>query len=99
MIKATGHGPDGPVLFLGLSSQNVARLFADQPIVVDAEPLGLPPMKIVILAGVTEEVIAKTLSDHVRVTHREEPQAQATVSMRWDDEQGHWCIAADVPPR
>lgn len=67
MIKATATSPDGPVLLLGLSGENVARLFADEPILIDTTELGLPPMKIVIVAGKTNAEIMKTVSRHVAI--------------------------------
>lgn len=59
MIKARGRTGDGrPVVLLGLSGENVARLVADEPIVFDLAQLGLGPCRVVILYGRTEEEIA-----------------------------------------
>lgn len=62
MVKGRGVGKDGrPFVLLGLSHENVARLFADEPIVVITS---LPPDKgvgleggpdIILIAGTTEE--------------------------------------------
>lgn len=62
MIKGVGRGPDGrPVVFLGLSAANVARLMADQLIHLDLAELGLPACTVVILGGHTEADITRRL--------------------------------------
>lgn len=69
MIKATGRSADGtPVLVLGLSGENVARLMAKEPILVSKETMaemGFPSMHVVIVGGRTEEAIAEELAEHV----------------------------------
>lgn len=68
MIKALGSWGDGrDLVLLGLSHENVARLFADEPIQVDLSappPVGLAlkdwPV-VVILAGSTEESMLAAL--------------------------------------
>lgn len=63
MIKALLREPTGaPVIVLGLSGENMTRLLADEPIVVQLADLGLPPGKILIMGGRTEEVIAADLT-------------------------------------
>lgn len=69
MIKATAHTPDGPVLLIGLSGENVARLYADEPIVVAAEELGLPHLQIVIVAGRTDDDITAAIRRHVPIRY------------------------------
>lgn len=65
MIKGSGKTPLGlPVLFLGLSGENVTRLAAGEPIVVrpsEMAGLDLPVMSVVIGYGRTEEDIVETL--------------------------------------
>ncbi|MFF9310113.1 hypothetical protein ACF1BS_04295 [Streptomyces sp. NPDC014748] len=63
MIKALLRETAGTaVVVLGLSGENMARLMADEPIVVQLADLGLPPMKILIMGGRTESDIAATLA-------------------------------------
>ena len=62
MIKARGRDGDGnPAVIIGITDENWKRLRTGgdegigQPIMFDLRQLGLPPMKIVILGGKTEE--------------------------------------------
>lgn len=77
MIKALLREATGaPVVVLGLSGENMARLMADEPIVVQVAELGLKPMKILIVGGRTEEAIAAKLAEQLgqrRTTVRQEP--------------------------
>lgn len=61
MIKAGGKtGLGQPLLFLGLSGENVTRLAAGEPICIgsgDLAALGLPAMEVVIHYGKTEQAI------------------------------------------
>jgi hypothetical protein len=53
-----------PVLFLGLSGENVTRLVAGEPIRITPEQvghLGLPQMEVVIHYGRTEQAIVDEL--------------------------------------
>jgi hypothetical protein len=62
VIKARGTAGDGkPVVILGLSGENVARLFAAEPIRLNLADLGLPACHVIIMAGKTEEAIAEQL--------------------------------------
>lgn len=62
MIKARGRAGDGQSLvILGLSGENVTRLFADEPIRFNLAELGLPPCYVVIVGGRTEAAIAERL--------------------------------------
>jgi hypothetical protein len=63
MIKAVGATGQGqPLLLLGLSGENVARLAAGEPISISPaamRKLGLPAMQIVVIYGRTEgEILA-----------------------------------------
>lgn len=67
MIKASGAYGDEDLVLLGLTHENVARLFADEPIVVrtsDPPPGGVAlnggPV-IVIVAGSTEDAILASM--------------------------------------
>lgn len=68
MIKAAGRsGMGDPVLFLGLSGENVARLTAGEPIHIppaDLAELGLPPMDVLIHYGRTEQSILDEVAGH-----------------------------------
>ena len=65
MIKAVGRTGLGlPLLILGLSGENMTRLMADEPISFDLADLGLPPMRVVIVGGRTEDAITGQLAAH-----------------------------------
>lgn len=68
MIKAAGRTALGvPLLFLGLSGENVTRLAAGEPIRVSASAmaaLGLPQMEVVLHYGRTEDDIVADLKAH-----------------------------------
>lgn len=78
MIKALLRETTGaPVVVLGLSGENMARLMADEPIVVQCADLGMKPMKILLMGGRTEEAIAAQLAEQYgppRQTIRQEPE-------------------------
>lgn len=61
MIKAVIRDQKGPVVLLGLSGENITRLMADEPILVDLAQLGLPPLRIALLGGRTETAIIEQL--------------------------------------
>jgi hypothetical protein len=65
VIKGAGATGDGqPLLLLGLSEENMARLVAGEPILIRAEELvalGVPAMQVVICYGKTEAAILKEL--------------------------------------
>lgn len=77
MIKAVLREPAGTaVVVLGLSGENMARLMANEPIIVQCAELGLPLMKILLMGGRTEEEIAAQLTAKfgpARTTIRQEP--------------------------
>ena len=68
MIKASSKTALGePMLFLGLSGENVTRLAAGEPIMIRSAQLaelGLPPMVIAIHYGRTEDDIKAELEEH-----------------------------------
>jgi hypothetical protein len=68
VIKAATRTALGqPVLFLGLSGENVTRLVAGEPIAITPQQLaelGLPPMQVVIHYGRTEQAILSELGAH-----------------------------------
>jgi hypothetical protein len=65
VIKAAGTtGFGAPLLFLGLSGENITRLAAGDPIrvtVPQMQQLGLPPMEVIIHYGRTEQDILDQL--------------------------------------
>lgn len=67
MIKAPGSTSDGrPMLLLGLTGENMTRLMAGEPIMVDTDQLGLPfaglpSMVVVLIGGKSEDSIAADL--------------------------------------
>lgn len=58
MIKALLSTDHDQIVLLGLSCENMARLMADEPIVLDLADLGLPTQRIVIVGGKDEDTIA-----------------------------------------
>jgi hypothetical protein len=64
MIKAAGVHNEKPLLILGLSGENVTRLMAGEPILLDTAPLGLPEMSVVVVGGRTEQAILDDLRAH-----------------------------------
>ncbi len=68
MIKGSARTALGlPLLFLGLSGENIARLAAGEPIRVSAQEaaaLGLPPVEVVIHYGRTERDILDDVQKH-----------------------------------
>lgn len=66
VIKGILENNDGSkIILVGLSHENVARLFADEPIVFDLVEFGMSPQKFCIVAGETEQSILDDLSSKV----------------------------------
>lgn len=64
MIKAAGRGPGGrPLLLLGLSGENMTRLMADEPVMVDAAELGVGDVMVLLVGGRTEDDIVRKLTE------------------------------------
>jgi hypothetical protein len=62
MIKLAAVGRNGqPVVVLGLSHENLARLLADEPIKVHMEDLDLPPMTVILFAGKDEDEMVEQM--------------------------------------
>jgi hypothetical protein len=62
VIKAVvQRGNKPPLLILGLSSVNMTRLMADDPIRFNLAELGLPATEVVLVGGDTEEEITVQL--------------------------------------
>lgn len=59
MIKARANG----VLVFGLSDLNLELLCAGRPISFDLAELGLPPQRVIIFHGRTEDVMEQYLRD------------------------------------
>lgn len=65
MLNAAGRTADGrPLLMLGLSGENMTRLMAGEPIILEAEKFGLDPMQVLICGGRTEHDILDRLRSH-----------------------------------
>lgn len=62
MIKGAGRNGLGlPLLFIGLSGENVTRIAAGEPARIrpdEMTAMGLPPMEVVVCYGRTEDDIA-----------------------------------------
>jgi hypothetical protein len=73
MIKAASRTALGePLLFLGLSGENVTRLAAGEPVLITSSQLaelGLPPMVIAIHYGKTEQAILAEIKAHGITLH------------------------------
>lgn len=68
MLKASARTPAGePVLFLGLTGENVTRMAAGEPVRIRAAELaglGLPAVEVVLHYGKTEQAILDDLAAH-----------------------------------
>lgn len=67
MIKAVARDAFGqPLVILGLSGENMTRLMADEPILINLADLdpGLPRLRVAIVGGRTEDAIAAQLAEH-----------------------------------
>jgi hypothetical protein len=61
MIKAAGRDGDKPLVLIGLSSESMTRLMADEPIRFNLAELGFSPMTVIIVGGQTENAITAQL--------------------------------------
>ncbi|MBO2461750.1 hypothetical protein [Actinomadura violacea] len=77
MLKATTTSKkDGrPLVILGLSGENVTRLAAGEPIIVDMAEMGLPPMEVAIIYGRTEQVILENLRKDGAILNMQKPES------------------------
>lgn len=64
MIKARADLNGRPTVFLGITGENVTRLAAGEPILVDLAELGVPELQVVIMYGKTERHIAAEMERH-----------------------------------
>lgn len=64
MIKAVVRDRQGPLVLLGLTGENVTRLMADEPVLVNLAELRLPPLRIALIGGRTEADIIRQLETH-----------------------------------
>lgn len=62
MIKANARDDKGPLAILGLSGENMARLMAGEPILLDLADIGFPSQRIMIIGGRTEMTIMDQLA-------------------------------------
>lgn len=61
MLKAAGHDGDGQVLILGVDGENLTRLIAGEPMMVNAAEVGLPQMWVLLTGGTSVEQMAGDL--------------------------------------
>lgn len=67
MIKAVGKVAGRPLLVLGLTADNVRRLTTGgdeglgEPIYLNLAELGLPPLRVAIIAGEDDQALTATL--------------------------------------
>lgn len=64
MIKALVTRSGAALVLLGLSGENMTRLMADEPILLDLADLGLPACEIAIIGGKTQADIIAQLEQH-----------------------------------
>lgn len=64
MIKAVMRDRQGPIILLGLTGENLTRLMADEPILVNLAELRLPPLRIAIVGGRDKPAIIRQLETH-----------------------------------
>jgi hypothetical protein len=80
MIAGRMLGPGGkPTLLLGLSRENMDKLLADQPIVLNGGPLGVGDITVLLIGGETEQ----TMSDQLRELGMITPQTR--VETEWPE--------------
>lgn len=67
MFKAKGQNrrTGDPLVILGLSHENLRRLKAGQPIVLNLAELELPATEIMIFSGKTEDGMRAQLAEHI----------------------------------
>lgn len=64
MITGKGTYEDKPMLLMGLSGENVTRLMAGEPIVLDGAKVGFDNLMVVLIGGETEGAMAAALTVH-----------------------------------
>jgi len=70
VIKAVIGPVSNPTVLLGISGENITRLMADEPILINLKDLHdlLPNVNILLIAGHTEESLKVTLEEG-RIKH------------------------------
>lgn len=66
MIKGAGSIDGEPLLMIGLSRANTARLLAGLPITFRTEPLGLPAMTVLLIGGEDEDTMREKIAKAYR---------------------------------
>lgn len=65
MLKAAGRTADGrELVLLGLSGENMTRLMAGEPILLELAELGLRSMQVMIVGGRDEAAMMAQLASH-----------------------------------
>lgn len=90
MIKAVIRDHTGPLVLLGLSGENITRLMADEPILINLAELRLPPLRIALIGGRTDTDIVAQLEQHYGPLPFTCPRCHAT-SRHPDDKQDGYC--------
>lgn len=106
MIKATARDSTGQaIVILGLSGENMTRLMADEPILLNLADLGLPPLRVLLLGGRTETDIAQQLTQRYGPLPFTCPRCNRTSHHPQDREYGYCANCHDytdpnaTPPR
>lgn len=68
MITGKGTHDGKPMLLMGLSGENVTRLMAGDPIVLDGAKVGFDNLTVVVIGGRTENEMAAALTVHGFIT-------------------------------
>lgn len=82
--------PNGPVILLGLSGENITRLMADEPILINLAELGLPPLRIALIGGRTEADIVQDIDRRLGRLPFTCPRCR-TASNHPDDKRDGYC--------
>lgn len=90
MIKVVMRDRTGPLVLLGLSGENVTRLMADEPILINLAELRLPPLRICLVGGRTESDIVQQLEEHYGPLPFTCPRCRRT-SHHPDDKRHGYC--------
>jgi hypothetical protein len=71
VIKALVVLGDEQVAVIGLSGENMARLMADEPILLNLAEIGLTPQLVLVVGGKDEAAIAEELRKRTRPANPE----------------------------
>lgn len=80
MIKLKTTGPNGPLVILGLSEENLKRLREDKPIHFQLAELGLGDGEFLLFAGKTEAAMIDQLAKAGLIDPADVPAAKAAAA-------------------